>query len=543
MARQLGAWFHRTFGDPAFQPGPFVPPPDPKAESAALAAELQRLRDELAAQRTAAEAARAAAEVAAEARLTAEQRARKEAEDREIWEALAAEAEKEQLRLAEELAELQAAAVPSPAEAAALVEHANQAAAALYLDEADTRRLIDDQLRLAGWEVDTIELTYGKGARPQKGKNLAIAEWPTRTGPADYVLFVGLQPVAIVEAKRERKDISGSLEQAKRYSRGYTVAADQLDPGGPWDEYKVPFLFATNGRPFLRQLQTKSGIWFLDARRPQNLPRPLEAWYTPDGLVALLRQDIDKAHEQLKTEPTEYLGLRDYQLAAIRAVEAAIETGQRECLVAMATGTGKTRTCIGLTYRLLKTRRFRRVLFLVDRSALGEQAANAYKDARLENPMGRWRKTMRSAVWPSIFAGLVTSTSSASGPTARSTARSSRPSSPPRRRAAWIAPSAGTSGRARLMRSPTRPTTGATPWWRASASSPWTATTRSAPRPSGLATTWASSSRACAAAATSSRGCAPRSTARSVVARSSATTRPASRARRAAVARRPGSSA
>jgi type I restriction enzyme R subunit len=41
----------------------------------------------------------------------------------------------------------------------------------------------------------------------------------------------------------------------------------------------------------------------------------------------------------------------------------------------MATGTGKTRTCIGLTYRLLKTRRFRRVLFLVDRSALGEQAA------------------------------------------------------------------------------------------------------------------------------------------------------------------------
>jgi hypothetical protein len=51
----------------------------------------------------------------------------------------------------------------------------------------------------------------------------------------------------------------------------------------------------------------------------------------------------------------------------------------------MATGTGKTRTCIGLTYRLLKTGRFRRVLFLVDRSALGEQTANAYKQARLES--------------------------------------------------------------------------------------------------------------------------------------------------------------
>src|SRR5690606_1444975 len=54
-------------------------------------------------------------------------------------------------------------------------------------------------------------------------------------------------------------------------------------------------------------------------------------------------------------------------------------------LIAMATGTGKTKTCIALIYRLLKTKRFRRILFLVDRSALGEQAANAFKDTRMEN--------------------------------------------------------------------------------------------------------------------------------------------------------------
>jgi type I restriction enzyme R subunit len=51
----------------------------------------------------------------------------------------------------------------------------------------------------------------------------------------------------------------------------------------------------------------------------------------------------------------------------------------------MATGTGKTKTCIALVYRLLKTKRFRRVLFLVDRTALGEQAANAFKDTRMES--------------------------------------------------------------------------------------------------------------------------------------------------------------
>jgi type I restriction enzyme R subunit len=54
-------------------------------------------------------------------------------------------------------------------------------------------------------------------------------------------------------------------------------------------------------------------------------------------------------------------------------------------LLAMATGTGKTKTCIALIYRLLKAQRFRRMLFLVDRSALGEQAANAFKDTRMES--------------------------------------------------------------------------------------------------------------------------------------------------------------
>lgn len=379
IARQIGAWFHRTFRDKGFKLGPFVPPPDPKAETAALAADLQRLREQLAEQQTEAERARAAIAAADEAKLSAEDRARKAAEEAALWETLATEAD---ARLADELAKIQAAAPPTTPARVAIVEQASKAADALDLDEADTRWLIDAQLRRLGWEVDSRELTFANGSRPAKGRNVAIAEWPTDKGPADYVLFVGLQPLGIVEAKRKSKDVSASLEQAKRYSRGYK---GEPSDGAPWGDYRVPFLFATNARPFLRQLATKSGIWFLDGRRAKNLARPLEDWFTPDGLAAMFKQDIDAATEQLGAEPTEYLGLRDYQIAAIRAVEAAIADGQRTCLLAMATGTGKTRTCIGLTYRLLKTRRFRRVLFLVDRSALGEQTANAYKDARLEN--------------------------------------------------------------------------------------------------------------------------------------------------------------
>jgi len=99
MAWKLGAWFHRTFKDPRFNPGPFVPPPDPKAETAALASELKRLREELAANQTDAQAARAEAAATAERRLSAEQRAEHEAAERAIWEGLAAEAGREQARL------------------------------------------------------------------------------------------------------------------------------------------------------------------------------------------------------------------------------------------------------------------------------------------------------------------------------------------------------------------------------------------------------------------------------------------------------------
>jgi type I restriction enzyme R subunit len=99
-----------------------------------------------------------------------------------------------------------------------------------------------------------------------------------------------------------------------------------------------------------------------------------------------LKRDEDKSHQQLAAEPLEYdFKLRHYQQAAIRAIEKGIVDGQREMLIAMATGTGKTKTCIALIYRLLKAQRFKRILFLVDRSALGEQAANAFKDTRMEN--------------------------------------------------------------------------------------------------------------------------------------------------------------
>jgi type I restriction enzyme R subunit len=378
---QLGVWYHRTFKDPAYKSGAFIPPQAPQDKSAELQSELDRLGAELASFREANQQTAAKLQ-STEAVLQA---ARK---DQSFWEQLAAETENAKVELGKQLAELQLKASTQPKSVVtAMVTAANTAATKVQLDEAETRKLIDGQLRMAGWDADSATLRFGLGTRPEKGKNLAIAEWPTSSGPADYVLFVGLTPVAAVEAKRKNTDVSGALQQAKRYSRDFIASSETIAHGTTWgaQKFRVPFAYSSNGRSYLRQLATKSGVWFCDLRLPENLAHALDGWHTPEGLTALLKRDEARANDQLKGEPFNYgFSLRPYQIAAIKAVEEGIANGQREMLLAMATGTGKTKTCIALIYRLLKTQRFRRVLFLVDRSALGEQAANAFKDTRME---------------------------------------------------------------------------------------------------------------------------------------------------------------
>ncbi|KIG16335.1 Type I restriction-modification system, restriction subunit R [Enhygromyxa salina] len=388
-AHTLALWFHRSFHDANFEGAPFVPPPTPEHAHAALEQRLEQLRAELAEQRALLRQTKLNAKQQADLRAAAEQEAKQAYAEaatalelgQESAELLAAE------RAAFEalLAKLQAAAEAQTKEQrAARIDLARKAAGRVELTEAETRERIDLQLRAAGWEVDSEVLRHGKGARPEKGHKRAISEWPTRSGPADYVLFDGLRPVGIVEVKRESKDVRGCLEQAKRYSRDFEFGDDIEAAGGPWGAYKVPFLFATNGRPFVRQFLAASGIWHLDARVPTNQRRALEGWMSPEGLAKLLNQDLEAANAKLTSESLDYLPLRPYQREAIAAVEDKIAAGQRELLLAMATGTGKTRTCICLTYRLIKAGRFNRVLFLVDRTSLGIQAMQAFENLKLE---------------------------------------------------------------------------------------------------------------------------------------------------------------
>lgn len=344
MAYSLTEWFMQTYGDWNYQSKPFVMPPD-SAVAVSIDKAAEEAKEDLLMD--------AAAKVAAAAPAVSMDDRRKQA---------------------------------------------GKAAGRRFKSEAETRYLIDEQLRKVGWEVDTEKLRYSKGTRPAKGHNIAIAEWPTDStvgnkGYVDYALFVGTQLVATVEAKAIHKDIPSVIDyQCKDYSRNIR-AEDAKYQIGSWGKFKVPFTFATNGRPYLEQYDTKSGVWFLDLRQPDNVPKAMKGWMSPTGMMEQLEKDIQAKDQALKAMPYDLLrdkdglNLREYQLKAIQAAENAILNGQQSILLAMATGTGKTRTILGMIYRFLKTGRFRRILFLVDRTSLGEQATDVFKEVKLEDLM------------------------------------------------------------------------------------------------------------------------------------------------------------
>ena len=269
------------------------------------------------------------------------------------------------------------------------------------MPELENKRVSVTQEEKAAEERQAEELTKQAEQKASKAEaiyNMAIAEWPTnssvgQSGRVDYALFVDTKLIGVIEAKAIHKDIPSVIDyQGKEYPRNIRKEDSEYQIG-EWGEYKVPFTFATNGRPYLKQLETKSGIWFLDLRSPANNPTALHGWISPMGMVELLEKNSQEGNSALKALPYDFLtdpnglNLREYQLNAIKAAEQSVIEGKKNILLAMATGTGKTRTVLGMIYRFLKTNRFKRILFLVDRTSLGEQASDVFKEIKLEDLM------------------------------------------------------------------------------------------------------------------------------------------------------------
>ena len=220
--------------------------------------------------------------------------------------------------------------------------------------EAQARQIIDSKLVQAGWIVQdhkAINLGAGPG--------VAVREFPTDSGPADYLLFVQRQAVGVIEAKRD--DAGATLVATERQTARYATARLK------WRREGAPlrFLFEATGQI----------IRFTDTADPAPRSREVFQFFRPETLADWAARDDTlrrRLVEAMPALPTEKL--RDCQIRAVTGLERALAANRPRSLIHMATGAGKTFTAITSVYRLLKFGGAKRVLFLVDTRNLGRQA-------------------------------------------------------------------------------------------------------------------------------------------------------------------------
>jgi len=233
------------------------------------------------------------------------------------------------------------------------------------LNEAETRaKLVDPKLRKAGWTEDMIERE--KVIAP--GRILNETGDRGRKKKPDYILYYpdkGSTPIAVIEAEPESKSPLAGMQQAKEYR-------EMLD---------VPFAYSTNGHKF-----EEFDGFTKEQRTLEQFPSPEELWRRHVEYRELKVTEIENPllypYYPFPDKPIRY-----YEEVATRNVIKAILEGKKRILLTMATGSGKTYVAFQVAWKLFKTKKVRRILYLVDRIFLREQAYQyffPFADAREE---------------------------------------------------------------------------------------------------------------------------------------------------------------
>jgi len=240
-----------------------------------------------------------------------------------------------------------------------------------HQSEAKTRQeIIDERLKKAGWDVKDptqviSEMDIWVGL--PEGLEEPLHEFQGHQF-SDYALLgEDGYPLAVVEAKKTSRDARIGQEQAKQYAVNIVKNSGR----------EMPFVFYTNGHD----------IYFWDTERYP--PRKVHGFPTRKDLerMKFLRETAKPMSQELINRD---ISGRPYQIEAIRTVLEGVEKGNRKFLLVMATGTGKTRTCVSLLDVLMRSNRAQRVLFLVDRIALRDQARDAFREFLPNAPL--WPK-------------------------------------------------------------------------------------------------------------------------------------------------------
>jgi type I restriction enzyme R subunit len=222
--------------------------------------------------------------------------------------------------------------------------------------EALARQQIDRQLAACGWVVQDY-----RQFNPATARGIALREVPLKSGPCDYLLLVDRKPVGVIEAKKTGTTLSSVAQQTADY-------AVNLPNFLATDSGSLPFLYESTGVETL----------FRDARDPEPKSRRVFAFHRPETLAEWIAQPDTLRARLRQLPPLASAGMRACQIEAIANLEASFAADRPRALIQMATGAGKTFTAVSFIYRLIKHAGARRVLFLVDRSNLGEQTKGEF---------------------------------------------------------------------------------------------------------------------------------------------------------------------
>nr|MBC8399929.1 DEAD/DEAH box helicase family protein [Candidatus Neomarinimicrobiota bacterium] len=218
------------------------------------------------------------------------------------------------------------------------------------------RQNIDQMLIKAGWLLqDVKDINFAAGI------GIAVREFPTDKGPADYILFVNRKAVGAIEAKPEGMTLSGVSDQTGKYIRKFLENI-------PHFEVPLPFAFESTGKE----------TFFRDERDPEPRSRRVFSFHQPKTLLEWVNQESTLRGRLRKNPILEKSLLRDCQFEAITELERSFYDARPRALVQMATGSGKTFMAVSAVYRLIKFAKAKRVLFLVDRRTLGRQTRGEF---------------------------------------------------------------------------------------------------------------------------------------------------------------------
>lgn len=223
--------------------------------------------------------------------------------------------------------------------------------------EEEARKEIDRHLLDAGWQIqDYNDLNLGSSL------GIAVREFPLESGFADYLLFIDREAIGAIEAKPKGITLSGVEEQTGGY---LTSLPDEI----PHVHDPLPFGYESTG----------AETFFVDLRDPEPRSRRTFAFHKPETFAEWLSEE-DTLRSRLRDLPDLMIGnLRECQIEAVSNLEKSFAEAKPRALIQMATGSGKTFAAVSFIYRLIKFANARRILFLVDRKTLGEQALTEFK--------------------------------------------------------------------------------------------------------------------------------------------------------------------